>query len=195
MIRSDKKELPQGRKLALDFAPLAAFFITYKLAGMYWATGALMGLTLATLIIGYVMTGRVARFPLYSALLVGVMGGLTLYFQNGTFVKMKPTAANLVFAAVLGGGLYFNRIFLKDLLGSTMDLPDSAWRQLTLRWTGFFAVLAVLNEIVWRTMTEETWVNFKVFGLLGLTVIFAAANTPFMMKHMSEKGDDPSANG
>jgi intracellular septation protein len=179
MIRSDKKELPQG----------------LKLAGMYWATGTLMALTLATLAIGYGLTGKVAKFPLYSALLVGVMGGLTLYLQNGTFVKMKPTAANLVFAAVLGGGLYFDRMFLKDLLGSTMEMPESAWRQLTWRWTVFFALLAALNEFVWRTMAEETWVNFKVFGLLGLTVIFAAANTPFMMKHMSEKSDDPSANG
>lgn len=195
MIRNDKKEMPQGFKLALDFAPLAAFFIAYKFAGMFWATGILMGLTLATLIIGYAKTGKFAKFPLYSALLVGVLGGLTLYFQNGTFVKMKPTAANLIFAAVLGGGLYFNRLFLKELLGSSMEMPEAAWRQLTLRWTVFFAALAGLNEFVWRTMAEETWVNFKVFGLLGLTIVFAAANTPYMMKHMIEKHDDPSANG
>lgn len=195
MIREEKKELPQGLKMALDFAPLAAFFVTYKLGGMYWATGVLMGLTLVTLVMSYVMTGKFAKFPLYSALLVGVLGGLTLYFQDGTFVKMKPTAVNLLFAAVLGGGLYFNRIFLKDLLGSTMELPDAAWRQLTLRWAGFFVALAVLNEFVWRSMSEEAWVNFKVFGLLGLTIVFAAANTPFMMKHMTEKHDDPSANG
>jgi intracellular septation protein len=195
MIRDEKKELPQGLKMALDFAPLAAFFVTYKLGGMYWATGVLMALTLVTLIIGYAMTGKLAKFPLYSAVLVGLLGGLTLYFQDGTFVKMKPTVVNLLFAAVLAGGLYFNRIFLKDLLGSTMDLPDAAWRQLTLRWAGFFMVLALLNEFVWRSMSEEAWVNFKVFGLLGLTIVFAAANTPFMMKHMTEKHDDPSANG
>jgi intracellular septation protein len=195
MIHEEKKELPQGLKMALDFAPLAAFFVTYKLGGMYWATGVLMGLTLVTLVMSYVMTGKFAKFPLYSALLVGVLGGLTLYFQDGTFVKMKPTAVNLLFAAVLGGGLYFNRIFLKDLLGSTMELPDAAWRQLTVRWAGFFVALAVLNEFVWRSMSEEAWVNFKVFGLLGLTIVFAAANTPFMMKHMTEKPDDPSANG
>jgi intracellular septation protein len=195
MIREKKKELPQGLKMALDFAPLAAFFVTYKLGGMYWATGVLMALTLVTLVIGYVMTGKLAKFPLYSAILVGVLGGLTLYFQDGTFVKMKPTVVNLLFAAVLAGGLYFNRIFLRDLLGSTMDLPDAAWRQLTLRWAGFFMALALLNEFVWRSMSEEAWVNFKVFGLLGLTIVFAAANTPFMMKHMTEKHDDPSANG
>jgi intracellular septation protein len=195
MIREEKKELPQGLKMALDFAPLAAFFVTYKLGGMYWATGLLMALTLVTLVVGYLMTGKLAKFPLYSAILVGVLGGLTLYFQDGTFVKMKPTVVNLLFAAVLAGGLYFNRIFLRDLLGSTMDLPDAAWRQLTLRWAGFFMALALLNEFVWRSMSEEAWVNFKVFGLLGLTIVFAAANTPFMMKHMTEKHDDPSANG
>jgi intracellular septation protein len=108
---------------------------------------------------------------------------------------MKPTAANLVFAAVLGGGLLLNRIFLKDLLGSSMALPEAAWRTLTIRWSLFFAALAGLNEFVWRSMTEETWVNFKVFGLLGLTIVFAVANTPFMMKHMMEKPDDPSARG
>lgn len=181
--------------MALDFAPLAAFFITYKAAGMYWATGVLMVLTAVTLAIGYSKTGRLQKFPLYSALLVGIMGGLTLYLQNDTFVKMKPTAANLVFAAVLGGGLMMNRIFLKDLLGSSMDMPERAWRNLTIRWSVFFLALAALNEYVWRTMSEETWVNFKVFGLLGLTIVFALANTPFMMKHMKEKQDSPSADG
>jgi intracellular septation protein len=195
MIREEKKELPQGLKLALDFAPLGAFFIAYRLGGMYWATGSLMVLTLVALALGYAFTGKVAKFPLYSAVLVGIMGGLTLYLHNDTFVKMKPTAANLVFAAVLGGGLFFNRVFLKDLLGSSMELPDHAWRQLTLRWTVFFAALAAANEFVWRTMTEGTWVNFKVFGLLGLTIVFAAANTPLMMRHMKEKQDDLSANG
>lgn len=195
MNTDNKKELPQGLKMVLDFAPLAAFFIAYKLHGMYWATGTLMALTLVTLAIGYAMTGRLAKFPLYSALLVGILGGLTIYFHNDTFVKMKPTAANLVFAGVLGGGLYYNRIFLKDLLGSSLEMADSAWRQLTVRWAVFFLVLAGLNEVVWRTMSEENWVNFKVFGLLGLTFIFAAANTPFMMKHMTDKSDNPSANG
>jgi intracellular septation protein len=192
---SEKKEMPQGLKLALDFLPLVAFFAAYKFAGVYWATGIIIVLTLASLVIGFLITGKVAKFPLFSAILITVMGGLTLYLHNDMFVKMKPTAANLIFAGILGGGLLAQRMFLKDLLGSSLQMPEQAWRTLTWRWTAFFLVLAGLNEYVWRTMSEATWVNFKVFGLMGLTVLFALANAPFMAKHMPRDADKPSADG
>jgi intracellular septation protein len=192
---TEKKEIPQGLKLALDFIPLVAFFAAYKIAGVYWATSIIIALTLVSLVVGYAITGKVAKFPLFSAILITVMGGLTLYLHNDMFVKMKPTAANLIFASVLGGGLLSNRMFLKDLLGSTIDMPEQAWRKLTWRWTAFFLVLAGLNEYVWRTMSEATWVNFKVFGLMGLTVLFAVANAPFMARHMPKEDDKPSADG
>jgi intracellular septation protein len=192
---SEKKELSQGLKMALDFAPLVAFFIVYKVGGVYWATGIIIALTILTLIIGYVITGKIAKFPLFSGILITVMGGLTLYLQNDMFVKMKPTAANLIFAMILGGGLLSNRMFLKDLLGSAINLPETAWRSLTWRWVVFFLVLAGLNEYVWRTMSESTWVNFKVFGLMGLTLLFALANAPFMAKHMQQENPNPSADG
>ncbi len=190
-----QKELPQGLKLALDFAPLVAFFIAYKLGGVYWATGIIIALTILSLIVGYVMTGKIAKFPLFSGILITVMGGLTLYLQNDMFVKMKPTAANLIFAAILGGGLLSNRMFLKDLLGSAIEMPETAWRSLTWRWVIFFLLLAGLNEYVWRTMSEAAWVNFKVFGLMGLTMLFALANAPFMAKHMKQEDSKPSADG
>jgi intracellular septation protein len=193
MTEVKPKELPQGLKLALDFFPLVAFFVAYKMGGVYWATGIIIVLTLLSLAIGYAMTGKVAKFPLFSAILITVMGGLTIYLHDDTFVKMKPTAANIIFAGLLGGGLMAKRYFLKDLLGSTLTMPESAWATLTLRWTIFFLVLAGLNEYVWRTMSEETWVNFKVFGLMGLTMVFAFANAPFMAKHLA--GDKPSADG
>jgi intracellular septation protein len=192
---SEKKELPQGLKLALDFAPLVAFFVAYKLGGVYWATGIIIALTIVSLIIGYAMTGKIAKFPLFSGILITVMGGLTLYLQNDMFVKMKPTAANIIFALILGGGLLSNRIFLKDLLGSAIEMPETAWRTLTWRWVTFFLVLAGLNEYVWRTMSEATWVNFKVFGLMGLTMVFALANAPFMAKYMKTEDTNPSADG
>jgi intracellular septation protein len=192
---SDKKEMPQGLKLALDFVPLVAFFVAYKFAGVYWATGIIIALTLVSLVVGYVITGKVAKFPLFSAILITVMGGLTLYLHNDMFVKMKPTAANLIFAGILGGGLLSNRMFLKDLLGSSLAMPEQAWRTLTVRWTIFFLLLAGLNEYVWRTMSEETWVNFKVFGLMGLTLLFALANAPFMARHMPSDDDKTSADG
>jgi intracellular septation protein len=190
-----QKELPQGLKLALDFAPLVAFFVAYKVGGVYWATGIIIALTILSLIVGYLITGKVAKFPLFSGILITVMGGLTLYLQNDMFVKMKPTAANLIFAAILGGGLLTNRMFLKDLLGSSIDMPQTAWRNLTWRWVIFFLGVAGLNEYVWRTMPEATWVNFKVFGLMGLTFLFVLVNAPFMAKHMKQDNANPSADG
>lgn len=195
MTDTPQKELPQGLKLALDFAPLVAFFIAYKVGGVYWATAIIIALTLVSLLVGYAMTGRIAKFPLFSGILITIMGGLTLYLQNDMFVKMKPTVANLVFAVLLGGGMMLNRMFLKDLLGTAIEMPKAAWATLTWRWTGFFVFLAGLNEYVWRSMTEETWVNFKVFGLMGLTLLFALANAPFMAKHMPREPDNPSADG
>jgi intracellular septation protein len=188
-----EKQMPQGLKLALDFIPLVAFFAAYKIAGVYWATAIIIALTLLTLVIGYIFTGKVAKFPLFSAILITIMGGLTLYLQNDMFVKMKPTAANLIFAGLLGGGLLSNRMFLKDLLGSAIDMPIAAWRTLTWRWVVFFLAMAAANEFVWRTMSEATWVNFKVFGLMGATMVFAFANAPFMAKHLNQSDAKPSA--
>jgi intracellular septation protein len=195
MTHADKKELPQGWKLALDFLPLVAFFAAYKLAGVYWATSILIALTIFSLIIGYAMTGKLAKFPLFSGILITVLGGLTLYLHNDMFVKMKPTVANVIFAAILGGGLLSNRMFLKDLLGSAIEMPQAAWRNLTWRWVVFFLFLAGLNEYVWRNMSESAWVNFKVFGLMGLTMLFAVANAPFMVRHMPKEDSKPSADG
>lgn len=191
----EKKQLPQGLKLALDFAPLVAFFIAYKVGGVYWATSIIIALTMLSLVIGYAMTGHVAKFPLFSGILITLMGGLTLYLHNDMFVKMKPTVANLIFAGLLGGGLLGERMFLKDLLGSAVEMPVVAWRTLTWRWVIFFIVLAGLNEYVWRTMSEATWVNFKVFGLMGLTMVFAILNAPFMSRHMTADTTKPSADG
>lgn len=187
MNTAQKREMPQGLKLALDFAPLVGFFTAYKIGGVYWATGVIIVLTVVSLLAGYALTRKLAKFPLYSGILITVMGGLTLYLQNDVFVKMKPTAANLIFALILGGGLLSNRIYLKDLLGSTLSLPEAAWRTLTWRWTGFFLALAAANEFVWRNLDESTWVNFKVFGLMGLTLLFVLANAPFIAKHMQEE--------
>jgi intracellular septation protein len=192
---SDTKDMPQGLKLALDFAPLVAFFVAYKVGGVYWATGLIIALTVLSLIVGYILTKKIAKFPLFSGILITVMGGLTLYLQNDMFVKMKPTVANIIFAAILFGGLLSNRMFLKDLLGSAIDMPQAAWRSLTWRWVIFFLILAGLNEYVWRNMPEATWVNFKVFGLMGLTMVFALVNAPFMAKHMKHEDANPSADG
>ena len=130
------------------------------------------------------LTRKIAKFVLASAIFVGIFGGLTLYLHNDLFIKVKVTLANLTFASALFGGLYFNRLFLKNIMGQAMELPENAWRVLTIRWGLFFLFMALLNEIVWRNFTTDQWVTFKAFGLMGLTLAFAIANAPYMAKHM-----------
>lgn len=184
--------MSQGRKQLVEFAPLVLFFAVNWKAGIFWATGVFMAATLAVLAHTYLTTGKVAKVPLVGAILVGVFGGLTLYLQDEIFIKLKVTLVNLIFAVLLLGGVFFKRNFIKDVMGEALALPDAAWRSLSIRWGVFFAVLAVLNEIVWRSFTTDQWVSFKVFGLMGLTMVFALANAPFMARHMT---DAPEAKG
>ena len=121
--------------------------------------------------------------PLITALFVLVFGGLTIYLQDETFIKIKPTIIYLLFAGLLLGGLAVNRVFLKSVMGELFQLDAVGWRLLTYRWAGFFLVLALLNEAVWRNVSTSTWVSFKVFGLLPLTLIFAALQTGLLQRH------------
>jgi intracellular septation protein len=131
--------------------------------------------------------------PLITASLVLVFGGLTLWLSNDIFIKIKPTILYLMFAAVLIGGLAFSRLFIKVVLGQTLHLSDPAWRTLTWRWSLFFIALAIANEIVWRHVSTNTWVAFKVWGVFPLTVIFAMAQTPFIARHQIEAEQIPPA--
>ncbi len=187
-----EKTLPQWQKLLLDLGPLLVFFAGNKFGGIFWATGAFMVATLVALAINYALTRHISKMLLFTAVLVAIFGSLTLYLHNDLFIKIKVTLLNGLFGAILLGGLWFDRLFLKDMLGSSMQLPAVAWRTLTLRWAVFFFVLAGLNEIVWRNFSNDAWVNFKAFGLLGLTLVFAFANAPFMAKHMIEEEAKPS---
>jgi intracellular septation protein len=179
--------LSQGRKFLIEMGPLVAFFIANWKGGIFWATGIFMVATAVALIASYLLTGKIAKFPLFSALFVGVFGGLTLYFQSDIFIKVKVTLINAMLGLTLLIGLYYGKIFLKFVLGEALDMPLAAWRTLTVRWGGFFLGVAVLNEFIWRNFSTDAWINFKVFGLMGLTLVFALANTPFMAKYMVEK--------
>lgn len=190
-----EKTLPQWQKLLLDLGPLVVFFAANKFGGIFWATGAFMAATLVALTITYILTRHISKMLLFTAVLVGVFGSLTLYLHNDLFIKIKVTLLNGLFGLILLGGLWFDRLFLKDMLGGSMQLAATAWRTLTLRWSVFFFILAGLNEIVWRNFSNDTWVNFKAFGLLGLTLVFAFANAPFMARHMIEDKEKPSADG
>jgi intracellular septation protein len=173
----------------VDYGPLAAFFIVYWLADLIAATVAIMAATGVVLVIALVVERRVPRMPLVTAAVVGVFGGLTLWLNDDTFIKMKPTIVQLIFAAVLFGGLLFRRPLLKPLLGTAWPLDDDGWHKLTLRFALFFLVMAGLNEAVWRTQTTDVWVTFKVFGIMALTFLFVISQVYFMRTHM-QLGDD-----
>jgi intracellular septation protein len=170
-------------KLVIDLGPLIVFFLAYYRAGIFWATGVLMVATVAALVASRVLLGRFAVAPAATAVLVVVFGGLTFFLDDPSFIKMKPTIINLLFAAVLGVGLYTGRPLLKTFMGEALRLTDEGWQKMTVRWLGFFLAMAVTNEIVWRNFSEAAWVNFKVFGILPLTFVFAMAQVGLIRRH------------
>jgi intracellular septation protein len=174
----------QGMKLLIEMGPLVAFFIANWKAGIFWGTGIFMAATAVSLVASWVMTRKLAMVPLVSAVFVALFGALTLWLHSDLFIKVKVTLINALFGVVLLGGVAMGRSYLKLIMGEAVKLTEQAWRTLSIRWGVFFLVLAVLNEIVWRNASTDTWVNFKVFGLLPITLIFAFANAPFMSKHM-----------
>lgn len=174
-------------RLFLDMGPLLVFFLAYKFAGLMAATAALIGFTLISLVITYAIEKRVAMLPLISGVAVAIMGSLTLYLHNDTFIKMKPTFVNLLFSAILLGGVFLKKPMLKYVLGSALQLREEGWLLLSLRWGLFFLFLATLNEIIWRHFSEEFWVNFKVFGMFTCTILFTLSQLPLMKKYSIEQ--------
>jgi intracellular septation protein len=177
---------PKGIKFLVDFGPLAVFFVAYKVAGLMQATIALIVATVIALAIGYVATRRLALMPLITGLVVLVFGGLTLWFNDGIFIKMKPTIVQGIFAVLLFGGLLLKRPTLQYVMGDALQLTDDGWRILTFRFALFFTSMAILNEVVWRNVSEDLWIDFKVFGILGLTILFSLSQMPLMKRHMIE---------
>ncbi len=170
-------------KPTAEYGPLAVFLTAYWKWDLLTATGWLMGATVIALGIYYVFSRRVPMMPLITAVIVGIFGGLTLWLQDETFIKLKPTMIYLLFTTVLLGGLMVGRSFLKSLLGSSWRMDERGWSRLTLRFGLFFVVLAGLNELVWRTQTTEFWVNYKVFGTIGLMLAFTASQIPLITRH------------
>ena len=177
----------------VDYGPLAAFFITYWLFGLMPATGAIMAATAVALALSLIVERRVPIMPLVTAAVVGVFGGLTLWFQDETFIKMKPTIVQALFSIVLLGGLAMGKPLLKPLMGAAWQMDETGWRRFTLRFAIFFAAMAGLNELVWRTQSTDFWVNYKIFGILALTFIFVATQIPLMQRHhLAEDGGEAS---
>lgn len=173
----------QGLKLALDLGPVAIFFVAYFVGGIYWATGLIMAATLISTILARILLGEMTPTRIATAILVLGFGGLTLWLSDPRFIKIKPTAINLLFAAVLFGGVLMGKPLLRYLLGEVLQMTDAGWRQLSIRYGVFFCVLAVLNEVVWRNFSEALWVNFKFFGFPILTIAFFATQQGLLQRH------------
>ncbi len=189
-------EMPPLLKLVLEFGPLAIFFLTYRAyageevvlfgeayEGVVVATIAFVPAILISLAISYAVTRSLPKMAVVTAVVVVVFGGLTIWLNDATFIKMKPTIVNLIFAAVLGWGLLRGQSYLKYLMGELLPLTDEGWMIFTKRWALFFVAMAVLNEVLWRTQSEGFWVNFKTFGSPVVTVIFLLSQSGFLKRH------------
>lgn len=206
-------------KLALEMGPLAVFFLSFRygesllanptIAGwlsvatgpkaiegdggpVFLATAVFMVAIAVSLAVSWWLTRAVPKMAAVTAVVVAVFGGLTLWLHDETFIKMKPTMVNAIFAAILGVGLLQGRSYLKYLMGDAIPLTESGWMIFTRRWIGFFIVCAVLNEVVWRTQSTEIWVDFKTFVYLPLSFVFVALQIPFLQRHAPAGSGDSS---
>jgi len=173
-------------KFVTDFGPLLVFFFFYYNSdkNLKVAIPPFIIATLVALVTVYFLEKRIPMVPLLSGVLITFFGGLTLYFDNKIFFYMKPTIINILFAAVLFFGRYFTqKPLLKKIFQNAFELEDEGWKKLNYRWIGFFLFIAILNEIVWRTQSEVFWVNFKVWGLLPISFLFAASQIPLINKY------------
>jgi intracellular septation protein len=191
-MTTTKPKLNPMLKLALDIGPLILFFAANARFGIYAATASFMVAIVVALGVSYALTRHLPVMPLVTAILVLIFGGLTLVLHDELFIKVKPTIIYLLFAGALLGGLAFRKPLLGMVFDSVFNLTEEGWRKLTLRWAVFFLVLAVLNEIVWRTQTTDFWVSFKLFGVVPLTMLFGALQVPLLNKY-EVKTDNASA--
>lgn len=176
-----------GARFTLDMGPLLVFFLAYRFMGLMAATAALIAFTLVSLLITYLLEKRLSPMPLISGLAVAFFGGMTLWLNNDLFIKIKPTLVNLLFASILLGGLYFKKPLLKYALGSALTISNAGWMKLTFRWGIFFVFLACLNEVIWRNFPTDFWVNFKVFGMFSLTLLFTMCQIPLIKRYWIEE--------
>jgi len=170
-------------KLLVELGPLLVFFFVNARAGIFWGTGIFIAATAVSIVASRVLFGKLAVMPLVSAFFVIVFGGMTLLLRDELFIKLKPTLVNGLFAAILLGGLVAGHSLLRHLFGDVFRLTEEGWRRLTLRWGLFFIVLAGLNELVWRNFSTDTWVSFKVFAIMPLTMIFGIAQIGLLKRH------------
>lgn len=184
MIATERRQLSPGLKILIEMGPLVLFFlVNWRFDDIFLATACFMVAAVISLGVMWVLAHRVAVMPIVSCIVLLVFGSLTLILQNETFIKMKPTVVNVLFGSALLIGLALRRNLLDIVFDGVFRLSAEGWRSLTLRWAGFFFVLAVLNEILWRGFSTDVWMAFKVWGVMPLTMLFALAQVPLITRH------------
>lgn len=193
MAASEKPAPHPLFKLATELGPLVIFFGANAKFGLFVATGAFMVAIVAAIVASYVVTRHVPLMAIVTAVIVLVFGGLTLFFHDETFIKVKPTIIYALFALALGIGLLLGRSFIAIMFDQMFNLTPAGWRLLTIRWMFFFAGMAVLNEIIWRTQTTDFWVSFKAFGVIPITAVFAMLQTSLIKRTSIEPATDAAS--
>jgi intracellular septation protein len=193
---SGRQEPQGGTKLLIDLGPLLVFFLVNFLAPVpavmkiFVATGAFMVAMVVAMLFSAIRYRRISPLLWFSGAMVVILGGLTIWLHDETFIKMKPTVYYALVAALLTFGLLTDRPLLQRVLGSTYPgLDERGWAKLTRNWAIFFALMGLLNEAVWRNSSTQFWIGFKIWGALPLTFLFAAANIPMLLKHGLMKED------
>ena len=215
---SGDRQFTPKQKLLVELGPLLVFFVTYfvakkfagggdvdpgdaaamgeiELRGITWATGLFVPATLAALVASFRVERRVQPMTLVTAVLVVVLGGLTIYLQDATFIQRKPTLVSGLMGSLMLGGLLFGRSLVQPLMGSSLSLTDEGWRKLTFRWGLFFYLVAAANEVAWRNLSMDAWLNFKVFGILGMTFLFLLLQAPLLQRYALEPQGDTAPKG
>lgn len=178
---------PSWAKLAIDFGPLIVFFASFKLGDIWLATGTFMAASVVAMIASKILLKTISPLIKFTFVMVMVMGGLTLYLQDETFVKMKLTIVNSFFAIILLFGLLRGQLYIKMVMEMAFEMDDTAWRILTRNYVIFLVAMAIVNEIIWRTQSTDFWVNFKTFGYMAATIIFMMTQMPMLMKYMPDE--------
>jgi len=177
-----------GRKLLLDLGPLVVFFaVNYMTADFMLAVKVLVGTTVVTLAVGWMLERRVSMMALVGCIAVAFFGGLSVYFDNDLFIKIKPTVLTCLLAVVIAGGRLIGRNPLGAIMGTQLRMSDTGWRAISWLWVAMFLTTALANEIAWRTMSTDDWVTFKVFGITAISLVFTVISVPIMTRHQIEE--------
>ena len=179
----NEAEPPKKGRWLIEYGPLILFFVVNYAAGILFATAALVAATIIALGISWALDRHIPMMTLLGGIAVTFFGGLTWVLDDPFYIKIKPTVISLLIAVILSGGLLIKRNPLKAMLGTKLQLSDTGWRQVTWMWAAMFATSALANELAWRNLSDDGWVTFKLFGLTGISVVFALLTMPIMSKH------------